>query len=106
MPWESIGSTDTGNMPDDETWILFSLKLAKKYIEFVCGSPPPGSTLDIMPNYSELGVFYEYFEPSEYIRACELTLYVMNNAVSWYDLKKHFEKTWLENNEIEVSAED
>jgi hypothetical protein len=68
MPWESIGSTDTGNMPDYETWILFSLKLAKKHIEFVCGSPPPGSTLDIMPNYSELVVFYEYFEPSEYIR--------------------------------------
>ena len=40
MTWESIGSTNTGQMPDDEAWILFSIGLAKQYVLFVCGDPP------------------------------------------------------------------
>ena len=57
MPWESIGSVSTGQMPCDENWILLSLNLAKKYVEFVCGKAPSGSKLDIMWHDHELGSY-------------------------------------------------
>jgi hypothetical protein len=57
MSWESIGSTNTGQMPHDEAWILFSIGMAKQYILFVCGDPPEGSKLDVMWHDHELGSY-------------------------------------------------
>lgn len=96
MPWESIGSIDTGEMPGDERWILFCLKQAQSYIEFVCGLAPDESKLEIMwhdhdlGSYPSLGVWYDFEEPSEYINACETALDVFNGAISWPELKTHF----------------
>lgn len=93
MPWESIGSVETGNIPDDEVWITFCLGLAKTYIRFVCGDPPEEGKLDIMwqdhdlGSYPSLGVWYEYEEPAEYISACENALETFDQAVSWERLK-------------------
>jgi hypothetical protein len=95
VPWESIGSVDTGEMPADERWILFCLKQAQNYIEFVCGSPPDDIKLEIMwhdhdlGDYPSLGVWYDFDEPCEYISACENALDVFNDAVSWSALKTH-----------------
>ncbi len=96
MPWESIGSVDTGEMPHEKGWILFCLELAKNYVHFVCGDGPDDSKLGVMwhdhdlGNYPSLGVRYEYDEPSAYINACEASLDAFNQAVSWTILKEHF----------------
>jgi hypothetical protein len=39
MPQESIGSIDTGDMPNDEL-IMLCLNLTKRHIEFVYGQVP------------------------------------------------------------------
>jgi hypothetical protein len=99
MPWESIGSVDTGEMPDEEDWIVFCLSMAKSYIEFVCENDSYDGKLDIMwsdhdlGNYPSLGVWYEMEEPCEYIRACEHALDVFNDSVSWLNLKNHYFKS-------------
>ncbi|PKO44196.1 MAG: hypothetical protein CVU29_10140 [Betaproteobacteria bacterium HGW-Betaproteobacteria-22] len=93
MSWESIGSVSTGDMPDDRVWILWSLRLAKKYIELVCGNAPEGSKLDVMWNdhefgsYPTLGVWSDYNQPWDYINRCEHALEVFDNAVSWDKLR-------------------
>lgn len=95
MPWENIGSVNTGDMPNDEAWILFCLDLAQKYVQFVCGLPPEESKLDVMRSEHELGdhpslgVWYDMEEPCEYIIAAENALDAFNKAVSWTDLKEH-----------------
>lgn len=98
MPWEDIGSTSKGQMPHEEAWIIWSLRLAKRYIQFVCGEAPSGSNLDIMwhdhdlGRYPSLGVWSDFDPPWECINACERALEVFDHAVSWRDLKEHFEK--------------
>lgn len=97
MPWESIGSISSGNMPHDEEWIVWGLNIAKKYVELVCGKAPEGSGLDIMwedsdlGNYPSLGIWFEFNKPSEYINNCEDALNVFDASVSWTDLKSHIE---------------
>ena len=101
MSWESIGSISTGEMPNDEAWILFGLRLAKKYVELVCGEAPAGSKLGIMwheyelGSYPSLGVWCDFDEPWTYINACENTLAIFDDAVSWHVLKQHFEEQAL-----------
>lgn len=98
MSWESIGSISTGDMPDDSSWILWSLRLTKKYIELVCGDAPAGSKLDVMwhdhdfGSYPSLGVWSEYDHPWDYINSCERALEVFDNAVSWDKLQEHLEE--------------
>ncbi len=95
MAWENIGSTSTGNMPEDRAWILQSLELAKTYILFVCGAPPDGSQLEVMwheyelGEYPSLGVWSDYDMPDAYISSCERALEVFDAAVSWKELKDH-----------------
>lgn len=108
MPWEDIGSTNTGEMPHDEAWIRFSLNLARKYIELVSGAPPEGCELDIMwqdhelGSYPSLGIWFESYTPADYINSCERALEVFNNAVSWNELKKYFyEQEFLEDFGVE-----
>lgn len=96
MPWENIGSVDTGDMPHEEEWILFCLGMAKNYVSFVCGDAPDDGELGIMwsdhdlGSYPSLGVWYELEEPCEYISACEGALEIFNESVSWSSLKKYF----------------
>ena len=112
MSWESIGSTSTGQMPNDREWIVLSLSLAKKYISFVCGDAPPGSKLDIMwqdheyGSYPSLGVWSDYDEPFDYIHACEDALEAFNNGVSWHELKTHFERVAFAENDEDAEFED
>ncbi len=107
MPWESIGSVNTGDMPHEEDWILFCLGMAKSYIDFVCEDTPDDGKLEIMwhdhelGNYPSLGVWYELEEPCGYISACEEALEVFNESVSYLDLKHHFQKKKDELDETE-----
>jgi len=100
MTWESIGSTSTGQMPDDEAWILFSIGLAKQYVLFVCGDPPEGCKLDVMwhdhelGSYPSLGVWTEFDQPWDYINACERALEVFDESTEWYQLKQHWENSF------------
>ncbi|MDQ3711371.1 MAG: hypothetical protein M3388_04050 [Acidobacteriota bacterium] len=55
MSWESIGSVDTGQLPNDEEWIEFCQKMATQYIKLVCGEPLDGATLGIMSHDHDLG---------------------------------------------------
>lgn len=97
MPWEDVGSVDTGEMPEDEGWILFCLGLAKNYVQFVCGKPPDESKLEVMwhehelGDHPSLGVWYDMEEPGEYVHACEEALDAFNKRVSWVDLKEFWE---------------
>ena len=113
MPWEDIGSVDTGEMPDDEGWILFCLGLAQNYIQFVCGLPPDDSKLEIiwhdheLGNYPSLGVWYDLEEPYEYIRACEEVLDVFDKFVSWSELKECFKaQREIDTNELEENYDE
>ena len=96
MNWESIGSVSTGNMPEDENWILFALNLAKQYILLVCGDPPLGSTLDViwhdheLGSYPSLGICSEFWTPPDYLRKCEQALEHFDQAVEW-EVLRYFE---------------
>lgn len=98
MSWESIGSTSSGQMPDDEGWILMSLRLARTFIIFVCGEPPANSKLDVMwhehdlGSYPSLGVWSEYEHPWDYISSCERALESFDGAVSWTRLENYMEE--------------
>jgi hypothetical protein len=99
-------------MPDDKEWILWSQRLAKKYIDLVCGDAPAGSRLDIMwhdhelGSYPSLGVWSEYEPPWDYINACERALEVFDEAVAWHDLKEHFEEQLFAEEDEEDEDED
>jgi hypothetical protein len=112
MPWEGIGSVDTGEMPDDEAWILFCLGLAKNYVQFVCGLPPDDSKVEVMWGEHELGVhpslgvWYDLQEPYEYIHACENALDTFNKHVSWFELKEFLRNQADEEDEWEEDADE
>ena len=97
MPWEEIGSVSTGEMPYDGDWIAWGLRFAKAYILLVCGEPPLGSELDVMPNdhelgsYPSLGVWSDHAPPRDYVRRCERALEVFDGAVAWHELVEHFQ---------------
>jgi hypothetical protein len=111
MPWESVGSVDTGSMPNDEAWILFCLGLAKNYLHFVCGLPPEESKLEVMwsehelGDHPSLGVWYDMEEPCEYIAAAEDALDAFNKHVSWFELKEFWRNQADEEDEWEEDAD-
>lgn len=98
MSWESVGSVDTGELPNDGEWIEFCQNLALQYIKLVCGEPPTGATLGIMSHdhdlgsYTSIGVYSDYSMPFDYISVCENALEVFNTAVSWEELKDLYEE--------------
>lgn len=108
MGWESIGSVDTGQIPGDLEWIDFCQDLAIRYIKFVCGDPPLGSTLGVMQNdhdlgsYPSIGVWSEFSPEFDYVNACERALDTFNSAIEWEKLKEHFE----ESNAVEDPDDD
>lgn len=95
MNWESIGSTSTGDMPEDESWILFSLNLAKSYILKTCGLPPPHCEVQIMwhnhdlGSYPSLAIGYPGSCPNSYITSAEEALQIFDDSISWSALKEH-----------------
>lgn len=95
LRWESIGSTSTGQMPDEEGWILFSLSIAKAYILEVCGSPPLGCDLEIiwhdheMGSYPSIGVGYEESLPAIYFKNAEKALWYFDTSIPWGSLKEY-----------------
>lgn len=105
MSWESIGDVGTGQLPGDEGWIEFCQNLGIQYIKLVCGEPPDGATLGIMSHdhdlgsYTSIGVYSDYSTPTDYISACENALEVFDSAVSWEELKDHFEDQLFGNDE-------
>lgn len=112
MPWESIGSVNTGELPGDQNWIEFCQNLAIQYIKLVCGDPPPGATLGIMAHdhdlgtYTSIGVYADYSMPFDYASACERALEVFDAAVSWHELKALYEKSFSNEDENEETDED
>ena len=100
MPLETIGSVDTGQIPGDIAWIEWAMEIALSYIDFVCGDPPEGSRLQVhwrdhdLGSYPILGAYFEGTPSDEwldYLRRCEAALEVLNEAVSWSELKDHME---------------
>lgn len=113
MPWEDIGSVDTGSVPNDAGWIDWAQRFALSYIKLVCGGPPPGCDVDIfsvdheLGSYPTLGVWYDFGGPPDrYIHRCEEALEVFNRAIEWGDLKEHFESIALLDEERDGSADD
>lgn len=98
MPWESIGSVDTGQLPGDREWIEFCQNLAIQYIKLVCGAPPTDAKLGLMSHdhdlgsYTTIGVYSDYSIPFDYVSDCENALEVFDSAVSWEELKDLYEK--------------
>ena len=117
MTWESIGSTSTGQMPEERSWILFSLRLAKIYVLHACGEPPEGCEIGVMwhehelGSYPTLGISYEDETPYDYIQSAERALEVFDDAVSWHELKslvysEDHEEDEEESQECDGSDED
>jgi len=105
MPWETIGSVNTGSLPEDGDWIRFSLGLAKRYVEFAAGVAPAGHRVGIMETdhelgpYPSLGVFWEYDLDARYVGACERALEAFDDAIDWSAIKEHWESSQDENSE-------
>lgn len=57
MPWEGIGSLDTGSVPGDGAWIHWCQRFAKSCTLMVCGDPPPGCDLDLTGGDHALGSY-------------------------------------------------
>lgn len=57
MPQESIGSIDTGKMPENEDRIMLCWNLIKRHIEFVYGQVPVVRGLGIIRHDRELGPY-------------------------------------------------
>lgn len=97
MPWESIGSVNTGELPGDEEWIEFCQKMAIQYIKLVCGDPPAGVTLGIMSHdhdlgsYTSIGLYSEHSMSFDYAANCEQALETFDSSVSWEELKELYE---------------
>ena len=98
---QSIGSVSTGQMPDEEDWILFALGLAKSYVELVCGEPPGGCTLEVtwhdhdLGSYPSLGVASEWGseEAGEYVERAEMALEKFDDSVQWSELKSYYHRS-------------
>lgn len=99
MPWESIGSVSTGDLPNDDQWIRFCLALTRRYVEFVAGPAPSGHRLGIMENehelgvYPSLGVYWESDLDAGYVGVCERALEAFDEAVEWSSIKDHWESS-------------
>ena len=112
MPWESIGSVNTGELPGDEEWIEFCQKLAIQYIKLVCGEPPSGATLGIMSHdhdlgsYTSIGLYSDYSMYFDYAANCEQALEIFDSSVSWEELKELYEKHQSSTDEYEEIEDD
>jgi hypothetical protein len=100
MTWESLGDVGSGQMPDDEPWIMLCHKLAKTYLLEVCGSPPDECELGTfwqdhdLGSYPSFGLYREYdtWESDRYFSKCEIALEKFNSAVNWYAIEPEFDE--------------
>lgn len=98
MPWESIGSVSTGEMPQDAEWITLALTIAQRYVLFVCGESN-NAKLDVMwhdheyGSYPTLGVWSDGDPPQDYVNECERALEAFDDAIDWSRLKAYYEST-------------
>jgi hypothetical protein len=111
MPWETVGSVDTGRWPQDEAWIRLALGLARDYLIYVCGKPPPGCTLEAtfgesdLGEYPILGVWHDGDPPDDYARRCEDALSTFNESVDWLALKEAAHADHLWDNDVQLEDE-
>ena len=105
MPWDSIGSVNTGSLPHDGEWIRFCLGLARRYAELVAGPAPYGHGIGVMENdhelgsYPSLGVYWEYDFDARYVGVCERALEAFDAAVEWSAIKQHWELSFEDSSE-------
>jgi len=110
MSWESLGGLDSGQMPDDEEWIVFCYGMAKRYLLHLCGKPPEGCELDVFwqdhdyGSYPSLGLYREYdtSDADRYWNKCESALEKFNDAIDWSVIKPEWEDEEDENDEEEA----
>lgn len=95
MPWEHIGSLDSGDMISDGTeWLTLSYEMAVKYLNFFVGDKAPtGCKIGIMwhehhyGSYPSVGIYWEApadDAPWELISLCEELLQIFDSNISWY----------------------
>ncbi|MEO6117851.1 MAG: hypothetical protein ABIP37_02135 [Methylotenera sp.] len=111
MSWESLGGVGNGQIPNDESWILFCHELAKKYLVHVCGNPPEGYELGTfwqdhdLGSYPTFGLYCEYstWDSDKYFSACETALERFDAAVDWSAIKPEFDdnEEVIDDSEIE-----
>lgn len=98
MAWESLGDVGSGQMPDDEPWIMLRHKLAKTYLLHICGSPPDECDLGTfwqdhdLGSYPSFGLYREYdtWDSDRYFTACEAALEKFNSGIDWNTIKPEF----------------
>ena len=92
MPWEYVGSLNSGEMLPDR-WVPHTYDLASAYLNFVLKEKiPEGCSIDVMWREHELGdipaigVFWEFpipEAPAYFIGLCETVLSNFNDYVEW-----------------------
>lgn len=111
MSWESLDVVGTGQMPNDEEWILFCQNLGKIYLLNVCGNPPDGCEIGTfwqdhdLGSYSSLGFYCENStdDTDDYFSACETALEKFDSSVDWDSIKPDYDDT--EDTEDKVQCE-
>ena len=84
MPWESIGSLSTGDVPEE-----LALKEALTHLLRELGPPPPWHELGICSqdhdygSYPTLGVYAEFTPDQDYVRRCEDALLELDGSDRW-----------------------
>jgi hypothetical protein len=99
MTWESLGNVGSGQMPDDEPWILLCHELAKKYLLHACGNPPDECELGTfwlvhdLGSYPSFGLYREHstWDSDQYFSKCEHALEKFDSAVDWHAIKPEFD---------------
>ena len=98
MTWESFDAIGSGQMPDDQEWILFCHQLAKTYLLFTCGSPPDGCELGTfwqdhdLGSYPSFGLYCEYStsDSDQYLSACSKAIEMFHSAIDWDKINPDF----------------
>lgn len=112
MPWESIGSVNTGSVPEDREWIGFCIGLARRYAALVAGPAPEGHKIGIMENdhelgsYPSLGVYWEHDLDARYVGVCERALEAFDDAVDWSAIKDHWESSLEDSSDEDEDESD
>lgn len=90
MPHESIGSVNTGDMPNDRAWIVAALEWAAEYLKMVV-EVPHGCKIEIiwseheLGSYPSLGVTWEdpMSPPYGLLSRLEFALRRFDDAIDW-----------------------
>lgn len=92
MPWESIGSLSTGDVPEE-----LALEAALEHLLRELGPPPPWHELGIWSqdhdygSYPTLGVYAEFTPDQDYVRRCEDALLDLDGSDRWAETLRKLE---------------